>query len=166
MKRILDKTATSVSDAAKKTSQVVTDAITHKNTQAVLDWAKEAAGSAAAEVGALAKEVARSDMVKDAAVGAAIGAVVAIPVPLIGPAAGGVVGAGVGLYKNLTKQETRSHPAPSDKARTGDLLESTDTTYEQLLKLDELRIKGILTEEEFQEQKSKLLNGSRYKEKP
>jgi hypothetical protein len=38
--------------------------------------------------------------------------------------------------------------------------QATDDLYTELTKLDDLRKKGILTDEEFQAQKKKLLNGS------
>lgn len=37
----------------------------------------------------------------------------------------------------------------------------TDSLYEELIKLDDLRKKGILTEEEFQSEKQKILNRSK-----
>ena len=113
------------------------------------DWAKKRAGSVADEAGRLGKEAMRSDMVKDAAAGAAIGAVVAIPLPVVGPLAGAAVGAGFGVYKNLTKKGT---PASPTKA-----LPLVDT-HAQLLKLADLRDKGILNEAGFESQKRKLLS--------
>lgn len=47
---------------------------------------------------------------------------------------------------------TTAAPAPASPSRRVDVL------YEQLLKLDELRKKGILTEAEFQAEKKKLLD--------
>lgn len=144
----------SVKQAAQKTSQAISDALEHENTKAALEWTKNAASTAADEAVRLGKEVARSDLAKDAAAGAAVGAVVAVPVPLIGPAAGAVVGAGIGVFKNLTK------PTPSESGKpTPALLNAPPKdVYEELLKLDELRQKGILTDPEFQAQKDKLLS--------
>lgn len=89
-------------------------------------------------------------MAKDAAAGAAIGAVVAIPVPVIGPVAGAVVGAGLGVYKNLTKRGDQAQKAPTHSA---------PDLHGQLLKLADLRDKGILSEAEFEAQKRKVLSG-------
>src|SRR5574343_1413549 len=144
----------SVKQAAQKTSQAISDALEHENTKAALEWTKSAATSAADEAVRLGKEVARSDLVKDAATGAAVGAAVAVPVPIIGPAAGAVVGAGIGVFKNLTKHAYRE----SEKSATILLNNSPQKDMcKELLKLDELRQKGILTVGEFLAQKSKLL---------
>ena len=145
----------SVKDAAQKTSQAISDALEHENTKAALEWTKNAASTAADEAVRLSKEVARSDLVKDAATGAAVGAVVAVPVPIIGPAAGAVVGAGIGVFKNLTK------PASSESGKAAPVLLNNTPPKdmcEELLKLDELRQKGILTDSEFQAQKEKTLS--------
>ena len=40
------------------------------------------------------------------------------------------------------------------------IVKSTDDLYEALLKLDDLRKKGILTDEEFQAEKKKVLSRS------
>lgn len=114
------------------------------------EWAKKTATSVGAEASRLGKEALRSDMAKDAAAGAAVGAVVAVPVPVIGPIAGAAIGAGVGVYKNLTKKPS-SVSAPTTSGTSPDI-------HAELLKLDDLRQKGILTETEFETQKNKLLD--------
>ena len=93
----------------------------------------------------MGKAVARSDMVKDALTGAAIGAVVAIPIPLLGPIGGAAVGAMLGVYRNITKSQSRD-----EKAEVLDI-------HSDLLKLDELRQKGIITDVEFADEKKKVL---------
>ena len=113
---------------------------------------KEAAGDLAEEAARLGKAVMRAEMTRDVATGAAIGAAVAIPVPIVGPAAGAVVGAGVGLYKNLTKSGER-HASATGPAPVHDPIGD-------LARLDDLRQRGILTEDEFQTQKRKLLRQS------
>lgn len=144
----------SVKQAAQKTSQAISDALEHENTKAALEWTKNAATSAADEAVRLGKEVARSDLVKDAATGAAVGAAIAVPVPIIGPATGAVVGAGLGVFKNLTKpasgEAEKPQPVLTDNRPQKDICD-------ELLKLDELRQKGILTDSEFQAQKEKTL---------
>jgi len=74
--------------------------------------AKRITSKAADGAGALAKKLAKHDMVKDAAAGAAIGAAVGIPVPIIGPAAGAAVGAIVGLAKNRKSATNGVSEAP------------------------------------------------------
>jgi hypothetical protein len=104
------------------------------------------------EAARLGRAVMRSDMTRDVATGAAIGAAVAIPVPIVGPGAGAVVGAGIGLYKNLTKSGDRSASA-GGSAQVHDPIDD-------LARLDDLRQRGILTDDEFQAQKRKLLRQS------
>lgn len=118
------------------------------------DWeiarksAKRIAEQVGDEAARLGKEVLQADMTRDVATGAAIGAAVAIPVPIVGPAAGAVVGAGVGLYKNLTR------PVHGPVAKSA--AASTDPISD-LARLDDLRDRGILTEDEFKTAKRKLL---------
>lgn len=65
---------------------------------------KEVAATVADEVGSLAKEVVRSDLVKDTAAGAAVGAALFSVLPLVGTTTGAVVGgAAVAMKKLLTK---------------------------------------------------------------
>ena len=122
------------------------------------DWdiarrrAREVAGDMADEAARLGKAVMRADMTRDVATGAAVGAAVAIPVPIVGPATGAVVGAGVGLYKNLTKSGDRSSPAAGP-------VQAQDPIGD-LARLDDLRQRGVLTDDEFQAQKRRLLRKS------
>ncbi|PAA37130.1 hypothetical protein CJU79_17620 [Pseudomonas fragi] len=115
-----------------------------------LAWLKGAATSISEESARLSKTVARSDLAKDAASFAAIGAAVAVPLPIIGPVAGAAIGAGLGVFKNLTRPADRSAAAISA---------SQVDIHTALLKLDDLRQKGILSEDEFAAQKKKVLEG-------
>lgn len=112
------------------------------------EWAKKTAQSAANEVSKLGKEAMKSDMVKDAAAGAVVGAAIAIPVPVVGPLVGGAIGAGFGLYKNIVKNEASQQKvqiaAPMD-------------VHAELVKFDELRQNGIITDAEFVAKKNTLL---------
>jgi len=112
--------------------------------------AKRIASKVADEARTLGKGVVKNEMVKDAVAGAAIGAVVAIPVPVIGPMAGAAIGAGLGAYKNLTK----NGPSTSTQDRPNLALD----LHAELLKLGDLREKGLLTEDEFALQKRRLLD--------
>ncbi|MBH9553961.1 SHOCT domain-containing protein [Inhella gelatinilytica] len=113
------------------------------------EWAKLTASTVATEAGRLTKEALRSDMAKDAAAGAAVGAVVAVPVPLVGPMAGAAIGAGIGVYKNLTKKGSTPGSNTDPKAQVD--------VHAELLKLDDLRQKGVLSSSEFESEKAKLL---------
>lgn len=156
MKEKFDRVVNSVKHTAEKASQTVSDIVESDTAKAAIKWSKEAAATAADEAGRIGKEVARSDMVKDAATGAALGAAIAVPIPIIGPAVGAVVGAGLGMYKNAKS------PAKPVQAKAESRLEHTPADlYDELLKLDELHKKGILTDEEFAIQKKKVLNGTK-----
>jgi hypothetical protein len=115
------------------------------------EWAKETATSVGNEASRITKEALNSDMAKDAAGGAAVGAAIALPVPFIGPMAGAAIGAGVGVYKNLTKKDSPAHPSFVETKKQIDF-------HDELLKLDDLRKKGIISEVEFEIQKKRVLD--------
>lgn len=156
------KAGQAVSAAASKTADYVQ---THKPTQQDLAQAKamaiKAGKAVADETVALGKEVAQSKTFKDAAKGAGVGAVAAIPIPIIGPAVGAVIGADAGIYLG-----SRSHPQAQPQALPPSPPQAVlidveaappKDLYTELLKLGELREKGLLTNEEFEVQKQKLL---------
>lgn len=109
--------------------------------------AVEGPKTAAAEAIKAAKRVARSRAFKNAAAGAGAGAVFAVPIPFVGPIAGAICGAGVGLFfgDQLRVRIFAQDLTPKD-------------LHAELLKLAELREKGILSEEEFVACKRKLLD--------
>ena len=103
-------------------------------------------------------------MAKDATAGAAIGAVVAVPIPLVGPIAGAVVGAGLGVYKSIKQgaKLERIEPLAHDTSATiieveSKIVSSVDK-FEELSKLHDLKVKGVLTEDEFAAEKKKVLD--------
>jgi hypothetical protein len=153
----LKKLGDKAKDVVSSTSVLIGDLngdgkVDEEDARIAAEWAKKAATSVGNEASRITREALRSDMAKDAAAGAAVGAVVAVPVPVIGPMAGAAIGAGVGVYKNLTK---KSNPA---SLSVGDSKTQVDV-HAELLKLDDLRQKGILTDAEFQAQKQKVLDG-------
>lgn len=113
-----------------------------------MDWARQTASDVGGETARLATAAARSDMARDAAVAAGIGAAIAVPVPFVGPPLGAAVGALLGVYGNMTAKG-RSAPAPR--------IEAEVDAAGDLLKLDDLRQKGLITEEEFAAKKVRLL---------
>ena len=154
-----------VSNAATQASALVQE---HKpdaqDIEQAKTWAKRAASATAVEASRLGKEMMKSDFAKDAAKGAAVGAVVAIPVPFVGPLVGAVVGAGIGTYAGLNRPkiytpQTLAVIAPP-QATVIEMVVSPKDLYAELLKLDELLKKGILTQAEFDAEKTKLLNGA------
>ena len=111
--------------------------------------AAERAGKVATDCGKeaarISKEAIKTDLGKNTAAGAAVGAAVGTAVPFIGTAVGGIIGAGVGAYKGLTTPRAQSPVQPAS------------SFHEELLLLGELKQRGVLTEDEFQERKSALL---------
>ena len=61
------------------------------------------------------------------------------------------------INKQFHEAVAASGPVPNTPVSGGTQRNSKEDVYTQLLKLDELRDKGILTEEEFQAEKRKLL---------
>jgi Short C-terminal domain len=120
----------------------------------MFDKIKDITGKALTSIGneaaRLGKDAVQSDLVKDAAAGATVGAVVAVPVPIIGPVIGATVGAGLGVYKNLMKSGQSPQNILPQK-REVDI-------YGEMLKLEDLRQKGVVTEEEFADMKKRLLS--------
>lgn len=161
MKNFIDQVATSIKEAADKTTQAVSEVMEHENTQAALEWTKKSANTLAEEATRLGKEVVRSDMVKDVATGAAIGAVVVTPIPLVGPIAGAVVGSGLGLYKNLTRPSSSQNSKSLGDSETNKLAAPPIDVHDELTKLHDLLTKQIITEAEFAEQKSRILDHNR-----
>lgn len=144
-------------DAISSTAVLVGDLngdgkVDGEDARVAADWAKKTATCIGEEASRLGKEAMRSDLAKDAASGAVIGAVVAIPVPIIGPMAGAAIGAGLGVYKNFTKT-SQPTPAVIDQMIPKDV-------HAELLKLDDLRQKNIISVVEFEAQKKKILDAS------
>ncbi len=111
------------------------------------EWAKKQAVALGNEAARIGKEVARSDLGKDVTAGAVVGAVIAIPIPVIGPVAGAAIGATLGAYRSLTGKSISGGSTP----------EKSQDPHAELLKLQDLREKGILTEKEFQREKKRIL---------
>ncbi len=164
--QMASKAGRTVSAAANKTADYVQ---AHKPTDEDMAQAKAFAlktGKAvASEAVTLSKEVAQSKTFKDAAKGAGVGAVAAIPIPLVGPAIGAVIGAGAGVFLGWGRPSQAPQQAlpPYDGAYAQRapaievVAEPPKDLHAELLKLDELRQKGLLTNEEFEVQKQKLL---------
>lgn len=151
IKNVVEKAKETISTTAILVGDLNGDGkVDQEDAKIAAEWAKKNASELGKEVKKIGKEAAQSDMVKDAAAGAAVGAAIAIPVPVIGPLAGAAIGAGLGVYKNIIKKETSLHPRKEQEASPKDI-------HTELLKFDELRQKGILTDAEFEIQKSKLL---------
>lgn len=153
LKSLAGKAKDSISSTAVLLGDLNGDGkVDEEDARIAAEWTKITAKSIGDEVGRLGKEAMRSDLAKDAALGSAIGAVVAIPVPIIGSLAGAAIGAGLGVYKNLTKTG-QPMPRVIDRVATKDV-------HAELLKLDDLRQKKIISEVEFETQKKKLLDAS------
>jgi hypothetical protein len=94
------------------------------------------------------------DFVKNALIGAALGGVASMFVPLLGPLKGALLGAfslvALGVYRNLSGKSSAVTNDDDSRHRTLDVAA-------ELAKFDELRKGGVITEEEFQVQKKRLL---------
>jgi hypothetical protein len=112
--------------------------------------AKHVAEPLGDEAARLGRAVLRADITRHVATAAAIGTGVALPIPLVGSAAGAAVGAGIGLYKNLNTSKGGSGPMLNGPVASRDEIADLE-------RLDDLRQRGVLTDEEFQSQKRKLL---------
>ena len=129
-------------------------------------WARRAASSTAAQAVELGRQALASDFAKDAAKGAAIGAVAAVPVPLVGPMVGAIVGAGIGAFANLTRLKPPAQQAlaaiapPLEAVTVIEMVASPKDLYARLRELDDLRQKGILTQQEFDAQKIRVLGSA------
>ena len=106
-------------------------------------------------------KVLQSEMARDAAKGAAVGAAIAVPVPLVGSVFGGLVGAGIGVYANLTRSRPAAPPViPAAAPQPTTVIEMVTPARDvpaELRKLHDLLKEGILTQEEFDVQKARVL---------
>ena len=150
------KAGDALSNAAVRAAAMTQD---HQPDAQAMALAKERLQRMAAATVVEVKDAMKSDLAKDAAKGAAIGAVVSVPVPLLGPVMGAVVGAGVGVYTHLARAKTDA-PKPDAPTQAPAGVDAVPTTglYAELLQLDDLLKKGILTQEEFDEQKARVLD--------
>jgi len=79
----------------------------------------------------------------------------AVPVSMVDNSVGGVAGQSVRIdytFRLVDKNDPRA------KLDTAPPVEKKPDHYEELMKLDELRKKGVLTEAEFNAEKQKILN--------
>lgn len=127
------------------------DFAAREDVRAAAKGLKETAINAGNEAVRFGKEAAQSDLAKDAGAGAAVGAVMAVPVPLVGPMIGATAGATLGIYKNLTRT------SPSVIASAPPQKEQIDVATE-LLKLGELKQKGIISDDEFRSMKESAMS--------
>lgn len=139
-------------EVLSSTTESVGDFLEGEDAQAAVESMRKTAATIGDEAVKLGKDAVQSDLAKDAAAGAAVGAVVAVPVPIVGPAIGATVGAGIGVYKNLTR--------PGQSPQVTEPQKEKADIYGEMLKLEDLREKGILTEEEFMDMKKRLLSDS------
>jgi hypothetical protein len=138
-------------EAITSTATSVGDLVTGKEAQVAAEWIKKTAATVGDEAVRMGTGVVQSDLVQDAGKGALLGAVVAVPLPIIEPAIGASIGASVGVYKNLTKPEQPLNILPPS-------LENQTDFYQEMLNLDELKQKGIISEDEFAMLKKRFLD--------
>ena len=99
------------------------------------------------------KDLVKYDIVKNALIGSVIGVCASFVIPFMRPVKGAIFGAlilvAIGVYKNLSN---KSSAITKDEEPSS----STKDVAEEILKFDNLRKSGAITEEEFQTQKAKL----------
>lgn len=147
IKDLAGKAKESISAAA----DLAVDFAEREDVRAVAEGLKKNTISAGNEAARFCKEAAQSDLAKDAGAGAAVGAVMAVPVPLVGPVIGATAGATLGIYKNLTRNERPVAASTSAQNKQIDI-------YSEMLKLEDLRKKGIISDNEFSSMKENLLS--------
>lgn len=154
MKNRFEGVTAFIKDKAEKATQSVNAFVESDDAKAAVAWTKNAVSIATDEAVELGKRAAHSELAKDAATGAGIGAVAAIPIPIIGPAIGAVLGAGAGMFLNFKKNASQKSDSSSKDA--ANIAPNMDL-HKRLTELDDLRQKGLLTQEEFEVQKKKVL---------
>lgn len=147
IKDLAGKAKESISAAA----DLAVDFAEREDVRAAAEGLKKNAMSAGNEAARFCKEAAKSELAKDAGAGAAVGAVMAVPVPLVGPIIGATAGATLGIYKNSTRSEQPSTALSSNQNKQIDV-------YSEMLKIEDLRKKGIISDDEFSSMKENLLN--------
>lgn len=143
-----------VQDKVEQTTNSVNAFVESQDTKAAVQWTKDAIITAKDEAVELGKRVKDSEMGKDAVTGAAIGAVVAVPIPIIGPIFGALVGAGAGMAFGLRSGTSKKQVEPDKKIASN---QPDADIHKRLIDLDDLRQKGILSQEEFDVEKNKVL---------
>lgn len=152
------KAGDALSNAAVRAAAMTQD---HQPDAQAMALAKERLQRMAAATVVEVKDAMKSDLAKDAAKGAAIGAVVGVPVPVLGPMMGAVVGAGVGAYTSFTRNKVQAPSAVTPvQSADSDSAEAVPVSglYAELLQLNDLLQKGILTQQEFDDQKARVLD--------
>lgn len=146
IKNLSNRTLDSISTATSSIREINLPAISDsEKVRATTDWAKDTIEVVGRKSSEVINEAMSSSVAKDAASFAAVGAVLAIPIPIIGPLTGAAIGAFAGVYKNIKN--------PSSKKEQT----SPPNVYEELLKLEDLRSKNIISQDEFDDQKRKIL---------
>ena len=145
-----------VGGAFQKAKIAIAQAAGHENTKAAIEWSKNAAEEIRTQATDLGQDIAKSDLGKTSLRGAAVGAVAAVPIPVIGPITGAVVGAGIGAFLNL-KYGVGHGSAQKNKGDMDLPPHPTDEVLEDLRKLNALHRDGAITDEEFEELKSKMM---------
>lgn len=146
IKYLTDKAKESMTAAA----DLVGDFTAREDVRAAAEEFKKTAVAVGNEAARIGKEAAKSDLAKDAGAGAAVGAVMAVPIPIVGSVIGATAGATLGIYKNLTRN------APSPRASATEQKTQSDV-YTEMLKLEDLRQKGIISDDEFSSMKNNIL---------
>ncbi len=145
MRKFMSDAADAATDAARKTSKAVeTHLPNQEQTAKAVEAGKKVGAGLLGEMKEIGRELGQTRGFRNAVKGAGVGAVAGIPLPVVGPISGAIIGAAAGVFLG---------------ERLGDRREPVDL-HSELLKLADLRDKGLLSEEEFEVQKRKLLRAT------
>ena len=101
------------------------------------------------------RKISQYDIFKNAVVGAVIGLCASLLIPFMRPVKGAFAGAlilvAIGVYKNLCNNSTAISKTETDSGLSAN-------SSDELIRLDNLRKSGVITEEEFQAKKTQILN--------
>ena len=111
-----------------------------KDVAQATNWVKKTAATTAEEATRLSQEAMKSNFMK-----------------ITVAKAGTAMDAGVEFYKNLNASKVSQSVATPSPAENATASAPVNTLYDQLMKLDDLRQRGILTVEEFDIEKKKVL---------
>lgn len=164
MAKKLDDLATELKQTAAKAAEDATEFINREDTQATIKSVRQKAAETYDDAAEVINRVKPVGLGKDVLPFALIGAAVAIPIPVIGPFIGGAIGAAVGYWRGSNRAEAAAADpvagaieATPTSVRSKPKANNADVVAE-IMRFGELRDKGLITQEEFDAQKARLLN--------
>ena len=155
MAKKLDDLATELKQTAAKAAEDAADFIAREDTQKTIKSVKHTAGEAYDDAAEVINRANKFGLGKDVLPFALIGAAVAIPIPFVGPFIGGAIGAAIGAWRGSNRHAATTD-AMIDVTPRKPKPRNQDTVAE-LIRFGELRVKGLISQAEFEAQKARLL---------